>query len=43
MYTQKKFLQFRYAAIKRYGEKKWTAGNGLIEFNPNYVVSCSED
>ena len=37
----KKFLKFRYAAIRRYGEKNWTAANGVIEFNPNYTVSCS--
>lgn len=39
MYT-KKFLRFRYAAIKRYGDKHWTATTGDIEFNPNYTVSC---
>lgn len=38
----KKFLQFRYAAIKRYGDKHWTAHTGVIEFNPNYTVSCSD-
>lgn len=32
----KKFLKFRYAAIRRYGEKNWTAASGVIEFNPNY-------
>ncbi|TGY07113.1 hypothetical protein [Bacteroides acidifaciens] len=37
----KKFLKFRYTAIRRYGEKTWTAKNGVIEFNPNYTVSCS--
>lgn len=37
----KKFLKFRYAAICRYGEKNWTAASGVIEFNPNYTVSCS--
>jgi hypothetical protein len=36
----KKFLRFRYAAIKRYGERVWTAKCGTIEFNPNYTVSC---
>ena len=39
----KRFLRFRYAAIKRYGAKYWVAGDGYIEFNPNYVVSCSQD
>ena len=39
----KRFLRFRYAAIKRYGAKYWAAGDGYIEFNPNYVVSCSQD
>lgn len=37
----KKFLKFRYTAIRRYGEKKWTAQSGVIEFSPNYTVSCS--
>lgn len=37
----KKFLRFRYAAIKRYGDRSWTAAAGEIEFNPNYTVSCS--
>lgn len=37
----KKFLKFRYTAIRRYGEKSWTAKNGVIEFNPNYTVSAS--
>lgn len=36
----KKFLRFRYAAIKRYGDKYWTAHADYIEFNPNYTVSC---
>ena len=39
--NQKKFLRFRHAAIKRYGEKQWTALCGYIEFNPNYTVSVS--
>lgn len=37
----RKFLKFRYTAIRRYGEKEWTAKNGVIEFNPNYTVSAS--
>lgn len=37
----KRFLKFRYAAIRRYGEKSWTAEDGQIEFNPAYTVSCS--
>lgn len=37
----KKFLKFNYSAIKRYGEKYWTPFEGVIEFNVNYVVSCS--
>lgn len=36
----KKFLRFRYVAIKRYGDKHWTAHTDVIEFNPNYTVSC---
>lgn len=43
MQTQKRFLKFRYAAIKRYGEKRWTAAIGWIEFNPNYTVGASKD
>lgn len=35
----KKFLKFRYTAIRRYGEKKWSASDGVIEFNPNYTVN----
>ena len=35
----KKFLKFRYTAIRRYGEKKWIATDGVIEFNPNYTVN----
>jgi len=41
MFTNKHYLKFRYAAIRRYGEKKWTAENGVIEFNPTYTVNCS--
>lgn len=42
MFTQpKKFLRFRHAAIRRYGDKRWTAIDGYIEFNPNYTVSIS--
>lgn len=37
----KRFLKFKYAAIRRYGEKRWTASNGVIEFNPNYTVGVS--
>ena len=31
----KKFFRFVYAAIKRYGDKKWTAARGFIEINTN--------
>lgn len=27
----KKFLKFKYAAIRRYGEKQWTANADVIE------------
>lgn len=37
----KKFLNFRYTAIRRYGEKKWVACDGVIEFNPVYTVNVS--
>lgn len=37
----KKFLKFRYTAIRRYGEKKWVACDGVIEFNPVYTVNVS--
>ena len=37
----KRFLKFRYTAIRRYGEKKLSAQDGVVEFNPNYTVSVS--
>ena len=37
----KRFLKFCYTAIRRYGEKKWSAQDGVVEFNPNYTVSVS--
>lgn len=40
MQFNKKFLRFRYAAIRRYGER-WTVFDGVIEFNPNYCVGVS--
>lgn len=36
------FLHFTYAAIKRYGDKTWTAHVGDIEINPSYTVSCGK-
>lgn len=36
-----RFLRFSYAAIKRHGDKTWTAHTGLIEFNTVYTISCS--
>lgn len=36
------FLRFPYAAIKRYGARRWVADRGFIEFNTAYVVSVSE-
>ena len=41
MYT-KKFLRYNYVAIKRYGDRKWTAHSGQIEINPCYTVSAGE-
>ena len=38
---EKRFLRFYYAAIKRYGDKRWTAHGDVIEFNVNYTVSVS--
>ena len=38
----KKFLRFNYVAIKRYGDRKWTAHSGQIEINPCYTVSVGE-
>lgn len=38
---EKKFLKFRYVAIRRYGEKRWTATDGVIEFNTGYTVNVS--
>ena len=40
--TTKKFLRYTYAAIKRYGDRQWTAHTGIIEINPNYTVSAGE-
>lgn len=37
----RKFLKFRYTAIRRFGERKWTAKDGVIEFNPIYTVNIS--
>ncbi|MGM9688185.1 MAG: hypothetical protein ACI3YD_03970 [Alloprevotella sp.] len=37
----KKFLKFRYAAIRRYGDRLWTACDGVIEFNTGYTVGVS--
>lgn len=34
-------MKFHYTAIRRYGEKKWSAQDGVVEFNPNYTVSVS--
>lgn len=36
----KKFLRFRYAAIKRYGDRNWIAHTDYMEFNPCYTVGC---
>lgn len=41
MQNNRRYYKFCYTTIRRYGEKKWTAQNGVIEFNPNYTVSCS--
>lgn len=38
----KKFLRYYYVAIKRYGDRKWTAHSGQIEINPCYTVSAGE-
>lgn len=43
MITNKRLFCYQYAAIRRHGEKKWTAARGHIEINPNYVVSISRD
>ncbi len=39
MRQQTKNLKFRYAAIRRYGEKRFRAEAGVIEINPAYIVS----
>jgi len=36
------FLHYTYAAIKRYGAKRWTVQQGAIEINTNYVVSVGQ-
>ena len=38
----KRIVHFTYAAIKRYGAKRWTVRRGAIEINTNYVVSVGE-
>lgn len=38
----KRIVHFTYAAIKRYGAKRWTVQRGAIEINTNYVVSAGE-
>lgn len=38
----KRIVHFTYAAIKRYGSKRWTVQRGIIEINTNYVVSVGE-
>ena len=40
--TTRKFLRFTYAAIKRYGDKTWTAHTGVVEFNPTYTAYIVE-
>ena len=35
------FLHYTYAAIRRYGARRWTVQQGFIEINPNYVVNIS--
>lgn len=36
------FLHYRYAAIRRYGARRWTVQQGAIEINTNYVVSVGQ-
>jgi len=38
----KRIVHFTYAAIKRYGAKRWTIQRGSIEININYVVSVGQ-
>lgn len=38
----KRIVRFTYAAIKRYGAKRFTVCKGAIEINTNYVVSVSQ-
>lgn len=38
----KRIVHLTYAAIKRYGAKRWTVQRGTIEINTNYVVSVGE-
>lgn len=37
----RRFLKFRYAAIRRHGERRWTAKPDVIEFNLGNVVGIS--
>lgn len=39
--TEKRFLRLKYTAIRRYGESRYTAATGVMEFNPNYTVGVS--
>ena len=36
----KKFLKFKYAAIRRYGEKQWTANADVIELSNGTKFLC---
>ena len=38
----KRIINLTYAAIKRYGAKRWSVCRGTIEINTNYVVSVGQ-
>lgn len=38
----KRIIHLTYAAIKRYGARRWTVQRGGIEINTNYVVSVGQ-
>lgn len=38
----KRVINLTYAAIRRYGARRWSVCRGAIEINTNYVVSVSQ-
>ena len=38
----KRIINLTYAAIKRYGAKRWSVCRGTIEINTNYLISVGQ-